>query len=77
MKKTNHYEVLGLQKTATVAQCVKAARKKLVSVHPDKHPEDRDDAVKNKHWTDEAAKITAALETLGDAARKAAYDEEV
>ncbi|KAI9763204.1 MAG: hypothetical protein M1835_007897 [Candelina submexicana] len=52
-------------------------RNALELVHPDKHPEDRDDPEKLKHWTDEAAKVTEAQDTLGDEAKKAKYDRQL
>ena len=72
--KPGHYETLGVPRDATVAECVKAARRTLLQVHPDKHPVDRDDPVMKKYWTDEAIKITAAQEILGDAVKKSLYD---
>ncbi len=41
----------------------------MIELHPDKHPEDREDPVKVKHWNDESAKVTEAQLTLGDAAK--------
>ncbi len=75
--KPGHYETLGVLRNATVAECVRAARRRLLQVHPDKHPEDRDDPVMKKYWTDEAVKITAAQEILGDAVKKSSYDEDL
>ena len=76
-KKPNYYQILEVSEKATVEECVKAARKRLMKVHPDKHPEDRNDPVKSKYWTDEAAKVTEAQEILGDATKKALYDEKL
>ncbi|KAI9695737.1 MAG: hypothetical protein M1836_006104 [Candelina mexicana] len=75
--KPNFYEVLEVPETATAEECAKAGKKKLVKVHPDRHPEDRDDPEKLKHWTDEAAKVTEAQDTLGDEAKKAKYDRQL
>ncbi|KAI9716361.1 MAG: hypothetical protein M1812_005428 [Candelaria pacifica] len=76
-EKPNFYEVLEVPETATAEECQKAGKIKLIKVHPDKHPEDREDPVKLKHWTDESAKITEAQNTLGDKRKKAMYDRQL
>lgn len=72
--KLGHYEALGVPQDATVAERVKAARRRLIEVQPDKHPEDRDDPVMKNYWTDEAVEIIAAQDIRGDEANKCLYD---
>lgn len=73
-KKTNDilkmdlYALLGTDSTATTKQIKKAYRKKAVTCHPDKNP-DNPKAVELFH------QLTQALEVLTDAASKAAYDK--
>lgn len=62
------YGLLGTDSTATPKQIKKAYRKKAVTCHPDKNP-DNPKAAELFH------QLTQALEVLTDAASKAAYDK--
>lgn len=67
VKKSNHYETLGL-KTGADGAAVRAAYRKLVLQH---HP----DRSKDPASAELLIKINAAYEVLGDAERKKTYDE--
>ena len=64
----DYYEVLGLPKTATEAEIKKAYKKLAVKWHPDKNPNNRDEAV------DKFREITEAYENLTDPEKRKAYD---
>ena len=61
----NHYEVLGVEITATNAEVKKAFKKKALYVHPDKASEASNDA-----WL----KLSKAYEVLSDQEKRADYD---
>ncbi len=65
---TSHYEVLGLDKTATAAQIRRAYRKLSLQFHPDKRKSDPSAAEKFN-------KIGEAYEILGDEDKRMLYDE--
>ena len=65
--KKDYYEVLGVNKNATVSEIKKAYRKKAVQNHPDKNPGDKAAEERFK----EAA---AAYEVLSSDDKKAKYD---
>src|SRR5437870_7343284 len=66
-EKRDYYEVLGVQRTATVDDIKKAYRKLAIKYHPDKNPGDADAEEKFK----EAAE---AYGVLSDDEKRARYD---
>jgi hypothetical protein len=64
----NYYEVLGVSRSATDAQLKKAYRKLAIKWHPDKNPDNQEEA--QKHFKN----IGEAYEVLADAQTRAAYD---
>lgn len=65
--KKDFYEVLGVNKNATVAEIKKAYRKKAVQNHPDKNPGDKEAEERFK-------KAAEAYEVLSNTDKKAKYD---
>jgi len=63
----NYYDVLGVSKDASQEEIKTAFRKLARQYHPDLHPNDPQAAEKFKE-------INEAYETLGDAQKRAAYD---
>lgn len=68
MAKRDYYEVLEVEKTATVDQIKKAYRKKAIQYHPDKNPGDKEAEEKFK----EAAE---AYDVLSNPDKRARYDQ--
>lgn len=64
---SNHYEVLGVSKTATQDEIKKAYRKLAMQYHPDKNPDDKDAENKFKE-------IANAYEILSDDKKRKMYD---
>lgn len=62
------YEVLGLSKSATAEEINKAYRKLSKKYHPDRNPGDKDADAKYKE-------VQTAHDILGDATKKAQYDQ--
>ena len=68
MEKRDYYEVLEVEKTATVEEIKKAYRKKAIQYHPDKNPGDKVAEEKFK----EAAE---AYDVLSNPDKRARYDQ--
>jgi molecular chaperone DnaJ len=68
MAKRDYYEVLGVERTATVEVIKKAYRKKAIEYHPDKNPGDKSAEEKFK----EAAE---AYDILSDEQKRQRYDQ--
>ena len=66
-EKRDYYEVLGVDKSASIDDIKKAYRKKAIQYHPDKNPGDKEAEEKFK----EAAEAYAVL---SDPDKKAKYD---
>jgi molecular chaperone DnaJ len=62
-----HYEVMGLSKTATVEEIKKAYRRLAMQYHPDRNPGDTDAAEKFKA-------IAEAYDVLSDPVKRSEYD---
>jgi molecular chaperone DnaJ len=68
MSKRDYYEVLGASKNASEADLKKAYRRAAQKYHPDRNPDDKDAEAKFKECKE-------AWEVLGDAQKRAAYDQ--
>ncbi|MFA6844123.1 MAG: molecular chaperone DnaJ [Sphaerochaetaceae bacterium] len=68
MAKRDYYEVLGVQKDATLDQIKKAYHKLAIANHPDTHPGD-------KAAEERFKEATEAYEVLGDEKKRSAYDQ--
>lgn len=67
MQRRSHYQILEVEKSASLATIKKAYHKKILASHPDRN-ENKDD--------DEAKLINEAHEVLSDSKKRAAYDAE-
>jgi len=67
MAKRDYYEVLGIQKNASVSEIKKAYRKLAMEYHPDKNPN-------NKEAEDKFKEIAEAYEVLSDEGKRNKYD---
>ncbi|XP_076762575.1 dnaJ homolog subfamily C member 17 isoform X2 [Xylocopa sonorina] len=68
--KDDLYELIGVEKTASVQEIKKAYRKKALSCHPDKNPN-------NPKAAELFHELSRALEVLTDTSARAAYDKVV
>eukprot|EP01116_Phalansterium_solitarium_P003110 TRINITY_DN1369_c0_g3_i1.p1 TRINITY_DN1369_c0_g3~~TRINITY_DN1369_c0_g3_i1.p1 ORF type:complete len:392 (-),score=130.49 TRINITY_DN1369_c0_g3_i1:21-1196(-) len=64
----DHYEVLGVDRSATADQIKKAYRKLSLRYHPDKNPN-------SKEAADMFVKVTSAYATLNDPDKRVMYDQ--
>jgi energy-coupling factor transporter ATP-binding protein EcfA2 len=69
-KRRDPYEVLGVQREASLEQIKKAYHKLVKEWHPDRHPPSRKD-----ECTQRIIEINAAYEILSDPEQRAAYDK--
>lgn len=65
-KEKNHYQILGIKKSATIGEIKVAYRKRIAKTHPDKNTDSDHD---NEAW-----RINLAYHTLKDPKRRAEYD---
>jgi len=68
MAKQDYYNILGINKSASVSEIKKAYRKKALQYHPDKNPDDEAAEEKFKQAAE-------AYEVLSDADKKSRYDQ--
>ncbi|MGD2081464.1 MAG: molecular chaperone DnaJ [Chromatiales bacterium] len=68
MSKRDYYEVLGVSKNASEAEIKKAFKRLAMKYHPDRNPDDQEALDRFKEGRE-------AYEVLGDAQKRAAYDQ--
>lgn len=66
--KTDYYELLGVEQTATHIELKKAYRRKALQLHPDKNPDDVENTT--RLFND----VRVAYETLSDPQERSWYD---
>ena len=66
LKKSDYYDILGLEKTASSGEIKKAYRKLALKLHPDKNPYPK--------ATDAFKKVSSAFATLNDEEKRRTYD---
>src|SRR5438067_1221206 len=67
LMKRDYYEILGVEKNASVEDVKKSYRKLAMQYHPDKNPD-------NKEAEEKFKEATEAYEVLSDADKRARYD---
>jgi len=67
MNKRDYYDILGVSKTADLAEIKKAYRKMAIKYHPDKNPD-------NKEAEEKFKEAAEAYEVLGNEEKRARYD---
>jgi len=70
IKASCYYKVLGVQKTAKDADVQKAYKKLALKYHPDKNPDDKDQAEES------FKKLTEAYDVLRDSEKRRNYDQQ-
>lgn len=68
MSNRDYYEVLGVQKTATLEEIKSAYRKLAMKYHPDRNPDD-------PQAEDKFKEASVAYEVLGDTTKRQRYDQ--
>jgi DnaJ family protein B protein 4 len=69
MSETDYYKILGIEKTATSNEIKKAYRKMAMKYHPDKNPDNKEEA-ENKFKL-----VSEAYQVLSDPEKKEVYDK--
>ena len=67
--KRDYYEVLGVDKNASAAEIKKAYKKMMLKHHPDRNPDNREEA------EEKSKEINEAYDVLKDPQKKARYDQ--
>ncbi|APR98078.1 molecular chaperone DnaJ [Wolbachia endosymbiont of Folsomia candida] len=67
MSKKDHYELLGVDRSANIDEIKKAYKKLALKYHPDRNPG-------NKEAEEKFKEVTAAYEVLSDSDKRAGYD---
>jgi DnaJ-class molecular chaperone len=67
MRKTDYYDILGIDKDAEESHIKKAYRRLAVKIHPDKNPYPK--------ATDAFKKVSAAFACLNDKDKRRVYDQ--